>query len=288
MNAQKKKIFALFPNISKRHSKSIAIGIREYLSNHDVIVATEDDEAELIGAIPLSQVDPKSINIMISLGGDGTILRLVQKYSHLDAPIVGINLGSLGFMADVPVTEIYPALEDLLKNNFTVQDRLVMQGHNSNGDSCFAINEIVFHRAQNPCLIDLTIHVDGIYLNTFSADGIIIATPSGSTAYSLAAGGPILAPDLQAFAITPICPHTISNRPIVLMPKKEIQIQYTSEYEAIEVSYDGFANLSMQTGDVFHISKAERKYKLIELPNHDYYSTLRKKLGWTGKLKYPL
>ena len=288
MSPQKKKTFALFPNISKRQSKSIAIGIREYLVSRDVTVAAEDDEADLIGATPLSKVDPKSIDIMISLGGDGTILRLVQKYSHLDVPIVGINLGSLGFMADVPLTEIYPALEDLLKNNFTIQDRLVMQGHGSNGDHCFAINEIVFHRAQNPCLIDLTIHIDGLYLNTFSADGIIISTPSGSTAYSLAAGGPILTPELEAFVITPICPHTISNRPIVLMPKKEIQVQYTSEYDPIEISYDGFANLSMQTGDVFHIAKSERRYKLIQLPNHDYYSTLRKKLGWTGKLKYPL
>lgn len=288
MLTSKKKVFALFPNISKRQSKSIAIGIREYLSNRDITVVTEDDEAEIIGATPLSAVDPKSIAIMISLGGDGTILRLVQKYSHLDVPIVGINLGSLGFMADVPLTEIYPALEDLLKNNYIVQERLVMRGHGSNGDSCFAINEIVFHRAQNPCLVDLTIHVDGIYLNTFSADGIIISTPSGSTAYSLAAGGPILTPELEAFVITPICPHTISNRPIVLLPKKDIQIQYISEYEPIEVSYDGFANLSMATGEVFHIEQSERRYKLIQLPNHDYYSTLRKKLGWAGKLKFPL
>lgn len=280
-------MFALFPNVSKRESTSIAIGIREYLAGRDVVVVTEDEEAEQIGALPISSVETDSIEMMISLGGDGTILRLVQKYSHLDVPIVGINLGSLGFMADVPLTEIYPALEDLLKKNFTVQDRLMMQGYGSNGEGCFAINEIVFHRAKNPCLIDLTIHIDGIYLNTFSADGIIVSTPSGSTAYSLAAGGPILSPELEAFVITPICPHTISNRPIVLMPKKEIQVQYTSSYQPIEVSYDGFPNLSMRTGDVFHISRSERRYKLIQLPNHDYYSTLRKKLGWTGKLKYP-
>jgi NAD+ kinase len=288
MASPKKKVFALFPNISKRQSKSIAVGIREYLSNRDVVVATEDDEADIIGATPISSIDPKSIDLMISLGGDGTILRLVQKYSHLDVPIVGINLGSLGFMADVPLTEIYPALEDLLKNNYTVQERLMMNGKGSNGDKCFAINEIVFHRAQNPCLVDLTIHVDGIYLNTFSADGIIISTPSGSTAYSLAAGGPILTPELEAFVITPICPHTISNRPIVLMPKNEIQVQYTSEYEPIEIAYDGFSNLSLASGEVFHISPAEKRYKLIQLPNHDYYSTLRKKLGWAGKLKFPL
>lgn len=283
--SKKKMTFALFPNISKRQSKSIAIGIREFLQNKNVTVVAEDDEAELIGALPLSEVDPSSIDIMISLGGDGTILRLIQKHGHIDAPIVGINLGSLGFMADVPITEIYPTLEGLLSKNYTTQNRIMMEGFSTKGEKCLAINEIVVQRAQNPCLIDLAIHVDGKYLNTFSADGIIFATPSGSTAYSLAAGGPILTPELEAFVITPICPHTISNRPIVLMPHSEIQIQYISEYDPVEISYDGFAHFMMSTGEVFHIKQAERRCQLIELPHHDYFSTLRKKLGWAGRMR---
>lgn len=285
MPQKKTKTFALFPNISKRQSKSIAIGIREYLNNRNAIVTTGDDEAELIGAIPLSEVDPKSIDIMISLGGDGTILRLVQKHPEISAPIVGINLGSLGFMADVPITEIYPTLEDLLNNNYKIHHRVMMEGYSVNSDKYYAINEFVIHRAQNPCLVDLAIHVDGNYLNTFSADGIIISTPSGSTAYSLAAGGPILTPELEAFVITPISPHTISNRPIVLMPENDIQIQYISEYEPVEISYDGFAQIKMYTGEVFHIRKAEKRCQLVGLAHHEYFSTLRKKLGWSGKLR---
>jgi len=283
--SKKKMTFALFPNISKRQSKSIAIGIREFLNNRNAIVVAEEDEAHLIGALPLSQVDPSTIDIMISLGGDGTILRLVQRHPEIDAPIVGINLGSLGFMADVPVTEIYPTLEYLLANKFEVQNRIMMEGHSSGGDNCMAVNEIVIHRAQNPCLIDLSIHVDGIYLNTFSADGVIISTPSGSTAYSLAAGGPILTPELDAFVITPISPHTISNRPIVLLPKTDIQIQYISEYDPVEVSYDGFSKFMISTGEVFYIKKSKRRCKLVALDHHDYFSTLRKKLSWTGKLR---
>lgn len=276
---------ALFPNIQKQHSTSIAIGIREFLTQRKVCVVAEDQEASHIGTLPLSSIDPKEIDIVISLGGDGTILRLAQRHPNIIAPIVGINLGSLGFMADVPVTEIYPALEDLIQGNYKVQNRLMMEGTTTSGQTCVAINEIVIHRAQNPCLVELAIHVDGIYLNTFSADGVIISTPSGSTAYSLAAGGPIIAPDLEAFVITPISPHTISNRPIVLMPKHEIQVQYISDYEPVEVTYDGFAHFTIATGEVFHISASKRQFPLINLPHHDYFSTLRKKLGWSGKLK---
>lgn len=281
----KAKTVALFPNMQKSQSTSITMGVREFLFQRNVNVVAEDLIAEQIGANPLSSVDPNEVDLIISLGGDGTILRLLQRHPELKAPIVGINLGSLGFMADIPIVDIYPALEDLLKGNFKVQERLMMKGTTIHKETCLAVNEIVVHRAKNPSLVDLAIHVDGMYLNTFSADGLIISSPSGSTAYSLAAGGPILTPDLEAFLITPICPHTISNRPIVLMPKDHIKIQYLNEYEPVEVTYDGFANFHIATGEVFYIQKAERTCSLISLPGHDYFSTLRQKLGWAGTLK---
>jgi len=285
MPKSSKKTIALFPNLKKSRAKTISIGIREFLQNRDVRVASIDEIAKEIGTTPISRIAPEEVDLIISLGGDGTILGVMQQFPEIEAPIVGINLGSLGFMADIPLTEIYPTLEDLLQGNYTVQERLMIEAESSSGSHCYALNEMVVHRAQNPCLIDLALHVDGIYLNTFSADGLIISTPSGSTAYSLAAGGPILAPDLEALVITPISPHTVSNRPIVLMPKEEIQLQYISECRPIEVTYDGFASISMKTGEVFHIFPSKKRFRLINLPHHDYYSTLRKKLGWSGKLK---
>lgn len=278
-------IIALFPNEQKSSSKAIAIGIREFLTSHDVTVACEDDRAEEIGAIPLSSIDPKTIDFRVSLGGDGTILRMVHRHPEIEAPILGINLGSLGFMADIPIDEIYPGLEDLLEGRYQVQERVVMQGETVKKESCFAVNELVFHRARNPCLVELAIHVDGKYLNTFSADGIIVATASGSTAYSLAAGGPILTPTLDAFVLTPISPHTPSNRPIVLMPHHEILVQYISDHDPIEITYDGFPQYTMATGETFKISRSTRKFRLVSMLHHDYFSTLRTKLGWTGKLK---
>lgn len=278
-------IIALFPNMQKSRSKNIAIGIKEFLTSHGAQIVVEDNEANEMGTAPLSSVDPKKIDFIISLGGDGTILRLFHKHPQLTAPILGINLGSLGFMADIPVTEIYPCLQDLFDGSYTIQDRIMMEGETLTGNKTFAINDIVFHRAQNSSLIDLAIHVDGEYLNTFSADGIIISTPNGSTAYSLAAGGPILTPELDALVITPICPHTISNRPIVLLPKQEIQVQYLSEHDPIEISCDGIATAHMATGEVFHIRRAKRSFRLVNLKRHNYFSTIRTKLGWAGKLR---
>jgi NAD+ kinase len=162
----------------------------------------------------------------------------------------------------------------------------MMEGLTRSKDRFFAVNEIVIHRAHNPSLIDLSIHVDGTYLNTFSADGIIVATPSGSTAYSLAAGGPILTPEIDAFVITPICPHTISNRPLVLMPKEKIEVQYLSPYAPVEITYDGFSRFTMQTDEVFTIFKSKKKYKLVSLKRNDYFSTLRSKLAWSGQLRF--
>jgi len=241
-------IIALFPNEQFKRSLELATGIREFLEKHKVTVVAEDEKADSIGAKPLSKVDPKEIKFLIVMGGDGTILRISHRFSHLDAPILGINLGHLGFMADVPVADI------------------------------------VIHRATNHSLVELAISVDGVYVNTFVADGIIIATPNGSTAYSLAAGGPILSPDLDALVITPICPHTISNRPLVLSTNRQIEIKYVSKYDPVEIRADGLDSHLLSTGSIFKVKKSGQSFKLVNLFRHEYFSTLRKKLGWSGKL----
>ncbi|WP_068469171.1 NAD(+)/NADH kinase [Candidatus Protochlamydia phocaeensis] len=278
-------IIALFPNESKAPSLGIAADICQFFYAKGIQVVAEDRHAATIGATPLSQVEENKITFRISLGGDGTILRLIHRHANLRAPLLGINLGSLGFLADIPIDDIYPSLQDLLDGRYSLQNRLMMEGQSTTGNTCFAVNEVVIHRAQNPCLIDLAIYVDGVYLNTFSADGIIISTPSGSTAYSLAAGGPILTPELEAFILTPICPHTISNRPIVLMPRKDIQVKYISSHLPVEISYDGISSFSLSTNEIFTITRSSNDFCLVNLSRHEYFSTLREKLGWQGRLK---
>ena len=277
------KVIALFPNERKESSYRLAREIGIFLKKEGVRVIAEDEKAEALEVEKISNVAPDQIGCLISMGGDGTILRLSHKYAHLNAPILGINLGHLGFMADVPVTDIYPSLTDLLKGAFEVKSRLMITG-TLGAQSLRAVNDIVIHRSRNYSLIKLAIEVNGISVNTFVADGIIIATPNGSTAYSLAAGGPILSPSLDAIVITPICAHTISNRPIVLTSDHTIQIRYLSEYDPIEVRADGLEAMQLETNQILEIKKSPSTFKLISLHRHEYFTTLRKKLGWSGRL----
>lgn len=278
-------IVALFPNTIKKQTGEIARNIRKFLNEREIAVVAEEDVAISIGALSLSSIALNAIDFSISLGGDGTILGLIHRHPELHAPILAINMGSLGFMADITLDNIYSSLENVLNNKYQIQTRMMIEGKLKNNHSTLAVNEIVIHRARNPGLVDLAIHVDGRYLNTFSADGIIISTPSGSTAYSLAAGGPILTPDLQAFLLTPICPHTISNRPIVLFPESSLKIEYISSHDPVEVIFDGFPCATMATTEALEIKRSQRTFKLITMPGHDYFNTLRTKLGWTGKLR---
>ncbi len=278
-------IFAVFPNPRKALSKEKAKEIALYLAKKGIPVYVEDPLAEEMQLPPLSQIRPAQIDFMISLGGDGTILRLIHRHPEINAPVIGINLGSLGFLADITIHEIFSSLEEILEGKYKVQERLTLEGKTTNGETCLAVNDIVIHRAKNPSLVELAIYVDGNYLNTFSADGVIFATPCGSTAYSLAAGGPILAPELDAIAITPICPHTISNRPIVLLPQSKIQIKYLTYNDPVEITYDGIASFNLSTNEIFTIHQSDRKFRMVSIHGHDYFSTLRTKLGWTGKLK---
>lgn len=277
-------IIAIFPNLSKNHAKKTAFDIRDFLQKKGVQVIAEEEKAEELNVPPLSQFDPKAIDFLITLGGDGTILGVLHRHPQITAPILGVNLGGLGFMADVTLDEVIPCLQAILDGRFAIQDRLVISGKTDTFES-FAINEVVIHRGRNPSLIELLIRVGGLYLNTFSADGLIISTPNGSTAYSLSAGGPILTPDLEAFVITPISPHTISNRPIVVSADKEIEVEYVSQYDPIEINYDGFEHHSFSKGEIFRVNPSPRKFRLVNFPQHDFFSTLRCKLGWSGKLK---
>lgn len=272
-------IVALFPNTNKENAINIATEICKFLKKSNFTVIGPDDIAHLFNGLPLSEHTP---DIIMPIGGDGTILQVIHEYKNLNIPILGIHLGSLGFMTDIPLPDLYPSLENLVNKKFNIESRLVIQTEHS-----FAVNDIVIHREPNHHIIDLAIHVDGKYLNTFAADGIIISTPTGSTAYSLAAGGPIIDPSLNAIVITPICPHTISNKPVVLSPQQDIEIQYLSNYNPITITYDGIEKFNLATNEKLSITYSEQKFKLINLGRREYFSTLRAKLHWSGHLCKP-
>ena len=280
-------IIALFPNSEKKESFNLAKEINTFLSkqNSNIVVVAEDDKAHLINAKPMSSINVNDINFMVSLGGDGTILRLSHTYSDISAPLIGVNMGEIGFMADIPLSDLYPSLQDILDNKYTVENRLMLEVKTPSNKVFYAANEAVIHRAINHKLIKLSVTYGSKHIATFSADGIIIATPNGSTAYSLSAGGPILSPEIESIVLTPICPHTISVRPIVLNANYEIQVQYINEYEhPIELITDGIDNCPIQTSEIIKIRKSEKRFKLVKLKRHDYFKTLSSKLGWSGQM----
>lgn len=277
--------FACFYNPNKNESEKIFKSICLFLIERNVAVYIEKNSLKIEGAKTLDAIDPSKIDYTLCLGGDGTILRAVHRHPEITAPILGINMGSLGFLADTPLNELFETLTDFLQGQFTIQNRCMMNGVTSRNESSFSVNEIVVHRAINPSLIDLSIFVDNIYLNTFSADGVIFSTATGSTAYSLSAGGPILSPELEAFVITPICPHTITNRPIVLMPKNEIRVEYSGRNLPVEVTFDGYTSFSLSNDEHLTIKPSLRQFRIVCMNKHDFFTTLRTKLNWSGKLK---
>lgn len=278
------KTVAIFPKVEKPYFKNLAKEVATFLRKKNIKVVIEDDKADHFNMPPLSSVNPKEVELLITMGGDGSILRIAHTYKNLSAPTLGINLGHLGFMADVQVTNLIACLEDLVNEKFSVQGRIMIEGSSPSGQDFFAMNDCVLHRAKNPSLIEIAIYVGDRYLNTFEADGVILATANGSTAYSLAAGGPIISPEIEAFVLTPICPHTISNRPIVLTPV-EIRIEYLSKYKPIEVVTDGLFRFELQTGEGITLRKSPKKFELVQLDRTDFFETLRGKLGWAGKLR---
>lgn len=276
-------IIAIFPNKQKKNSLELASEIAKFLHKKNVEVTAPDTEAEMLGLTRLSTKKPSEIEYCITLGGDGTILRIVHEYSDILAPILGVNLGHLGFMADVPVSHLYPSLEDLLAKKFKIEKRMIIDGKIANAD-CFAVNDIVLHRGNTPYLVEISVSINSTLVNSFEADGIIISTPNGSTAYSLAAGGPIIHPSIEALLLTPICAHTISNRPMILNADTELKIQNLSHYGPLEVRADGFAMQPLDKGSTLTISKSKKSFQLVSLDRNEYFSTLRTKLGWSGKL----
>jgi NAD+ kinase len=277
---------ALFFNESKPQAVQVAKEVVQFLQTHHIEVVLDRDKVGPLDLAPLTDSHRSSLTLFLSIGGDGTLLKAAQRYATWNVPFLGINLGQLGFMADIALPHLYPSLELLVTQQFTVEPRQALHARGPiHLRALWAANDIVVHRATNYSLIELAVSVDGTYMNTFVADGLIIATPNGSTAYNLAAGGPILYPDLELMTITPISPHTISQRPLVLSSKQSIEIQYLSPYEAIDVRSDGLNFFPLAPRERVLITSSPIPFRLIQLKGQDYFTTLRTKLGWLGHAK---
>lgn len=228
----------------------------------------------------------KDTDVIFCIGGDGTLLSASEKAAKLNIKIVGINSGNLGFLAALKTQEDFtPVLQDLLKNNFTEQERFLLKAEIHRNKklvfSACALNEAVLRPAQARA-INLNVHFDKSQVKNYFGDGLIISTPTGCTAYNMAAGGPIVMPSLNVFILTAICPHTLSQRPLVLPADKEIKIllNQTKKDININLTLDGQTNFAVKNNDIVKITQSKQKLKILYPKNYDFFETLTTKLNW--------
>ncbi len=267
--------------------------LADYLGNRAVKVLLDEATAEVVPGLGLKIVSREELgnhcDLVIVVGGDGTLLNAVRSLADYDIPLLGINLGHLGFLADISPDCMVSCLDEVLSGNYQEEKRCLLHAaimHDGEviTESC-AFNDVVIHKWDIARMIEMETSINGVYVNTIRADGLIVSTPTGSTAYALSGGGPILYPSLEALVLVPICPHTMSNRPIVVHSSSMIEVvvaEHSQPYA--QVTCDGQVNLGLTAGDQVVIKTAPQPVRLIHPAGHDHFELLRAKLHWGRRL----
>lgn len=260
-----------------------------YLESRGCDVILEETTGKLLEGGPLPSLPeiklPSRSDLVIVLGGDGTLLHAARVLADQSAPLLGINLGRLGFLVDISPDQMLPHLDAILEGQYEVEHRFLLEVSKSNEPApeqpIVAFNDVVLHKWNIARMIEFETYVDGQLVNDQRSDGLIVSTPTGSTAYALSGGGPLLHPSLNAIVMVPICPHTLSNRPIVVDGDSEIVIRLNQAHaEDVQITCDGQQTIPLMPGESVIIRKAENQIRLIHPEGYDYYSILRAKLGW--------
>lgn len=230
----------------------------------------------------LSEI-PEDTECVLVLGGDGTLIRAATKVESLQIPLIGVNLGTLGYLCELEASTVFPAIDRLMEDDFITEERMMLTGHQAGGeDAKVALNDVVIHRTGDLSILSLHIYVNGAFLNTYHADGIIIATPTGSTGYNMSAGGPIVDPRAKMLLLTPINAHNLNSKSIVLGAEEVIEIEIGSRRsekdECAAISFDGDPVAQMRVGDRFVVSQASHITRICKLSNKSFLELLRKKM----------
>lgn len=237
------------------------------------------------GGMQKSQLAAQA-DVLIVLGGDGTILSAARLAAERSIPILGVNMGGLGFLTEVRLDELYHALDRLLANDYVIDERLMLHTlihrHGETVASGTVLNDVVISKGTLARMIELKIAIQGQFITSLRADGLIVSTPTGSTAYSLSAGGPIVNPSVQALILTPISPHTLTHRPLIVPVDVEIEVTLTSRDDGAMATLDGQVGVAIVQGDTTRVRLSNHRTKLVRFPEHHYYDVLREKLKWGG------
>lgn len=265
--------FLIFANSDKDENYALSHKLKEYIVSRGAYADITGDGCFC---------DLQDIDIVIVLGGDGTMLRAVNMIGEYDIPLIGINLGTMGFLTEIEENYAYDAVDRLLNDDFRIEKRMMIEG--KVGDKCFhSLNDLVITRAGFSRIIGLNVYVNDQLLDTYEADGVIVATPTGSTGYNLSAGGPIVSPGSKVIVVTPISPHSLTTKSVVFGSHDKIKIEIikkrkTQDTEAI-VSFDGENGIGLSAGDVVYARMSDREVSLIRMYDTNFYTILREKIG---------
>ena len=263
--------------------------LKDWFKQKGIKVFSEEmkTKGSLDGCRKESMVIPKAVDWVVVLGGDGTLLGAARRVGRFGSPILGVNLGGLGFLTGIPFERLYPVVEMMINGRLEVESRVMLETKVLRKGKVVCrfevLNDVVINKGTLARIIDLEVAINEEFLTTFRADGLIISTPTGSTAYNLSAGGPILYPTMETFILTPICPFTLTNRPIIIPDTSVIQIKIRNESEeAVVLTFDGQVGFDLYYDDKVIIRKSVKKIKLFRPPDHSYFKILRTKLMWGG------
>jgi NAD+ kinase len=271
----------------RRDIAAVAPGLFTWLQERGVNAFCDGETAECIPSscnVKAREEIPGLSDLLIVLGGDGTLLAAARLLGERNVPILPVNLGGLGFLTSVTLGDLYPVLEQAIQGEARYSERVLLESRvmrEGKPVHCArALNDAVLNKAALARIIDLELRVNGEFVCKYKADGLIVATPTGSTAYSLSAGGPIMYPIVSAFVITPICPHTLTNRPLVIPDNAKIEIGFAAGEAPIYLTVDGQVGVELQPNDVVELSAAAKRLRLVRPQQKSYFSVLRDKLKW--------
>ena len=272
-NAEKEQVPALVQSTIKwANDNNLEVYLADRLKSIDV-----DSEVSYF-----SSQNPPEVDFLLCFGGDGTLISGVRIFSDTSVPVLGVHLGGLGFLAQITPEVLVDKLESVKKNEFKIQDRLVLSAKISgNEDSYYAVNDFVVQNETSFRVTSLSLFIDNQHVSDYKSDGIIISTPTGSTAYSLSSGGPIVQPDVFSIVITPIAPHSLTSRPLVLPPEVEVEFRFSKESENdLKLIIDGQNIINFTKTSTVKLSKANHHLKFITFKDYNYYETLKNKMIW--------
>ncbi len=289
-----KSPFQTIALIGKYKSLEIAeplLKLADFLVSMGLTVVVDNLTAEHITRHPYSELALEEmvgkVDLAIVLGGDGTLLNVARMLAPFDIPLVGVNQGRLGFLTDISIDTMQRTIAGMLRGEFVTEKRMLLNASVSREQKhifdSLAFNDVVIHRGNNSSMLEFEVRIDGEYLYNQRSDGLIVSTPTGSTAYALSAGGPILHPALEAIALVPVAPHTLSNRPIVLKSESRLEILMHRSEEA-RVRFDGHTHFDLHCNDRVTVTRYIKPVCLLHPEGHSYYHTLREKLLWNQTL----